>query len=59
MPDEDRWLSVRQAAEEAHTTPRTVRRWIQKQALTIKRIGPTKRVRIERRSLDLDDAEDH
>ena len=58
MPDrQSRWMSVREAAQEAGTSQRTVRRWIEKQALTIRRIGPTKRLRIDRRSLDLD--EDH
>ena len=52
-----RWMSVQEAAKEVGTTPRTVRRWIEKQAVTIRRIGPTKRVRIDRRSLELD--EDH
>jgi len=50
-----RWVTVREAAQEARASERTIRRWIEKQAVTIRRIGPSKRLRIDRQSLDLDD----
>jgi len=50
-----RWVTVREAAHETRSSERTIRRWIEKQAVTIRRIGPSKRLRIDRHSLDLDD----
>ena len=50
-----RWVTVREAAHETRSSERTIRRWIEKQAVTIRRIGPSKRLRIDRQSLDLDD----
>ena len=50
-----RWVTVREAAHETRSSERTIRRWIEKHAVTIRRIGPSKRLRIDRQSLDLDD----
>jgi excisionase family DNA binding protein len=50
-----RWVTVREAAQETRASERTIRRWIEKQAVTIRRIGPSKRVRIDRQSLDLEE----
>jgi excisionase family DNA binding protein len=56
MADDDRrWLTVNEAARETRTSPRTIRRWVEKEAVTIRRIGPSKRLRIDRRSLGAED----
>ena len=41
-----RWVTVREAAHETRSSERTIRRWIEKQAVTIRRIGPSKRLRM-------------
>jgi predicted site-specific integrase-resolvase len=39
-------LKVREYAEREGVSIRTVRRWIEKEAIRVDRVGPTKRVRV-------------
>lgn len=52
MTDDERWVTVREAQTITRKTERTVRTWIEKQAITIKRVGPAKRILIDRRTLE-------
>jgi excisionase family DNA binding protein len=39
-------LKVREYAEREGVSVRTVKRWIEKQAIKVERVGPTRRIRI-------------
>lgn len=39
-------LKVREYAERENVSVRTVQRWIEKRAIAVERIGPTRRIRI-------------
>jgi len=45
-PPTTRLLKVREYAERENVSARTVRRWIEKGAIPIVRVGPTRRIRI-------------
>jgi len=45
-PPPTRLLKVREYAAQQNVSPRTVRRWIEKGAIEIVRVGPTRRIRI-------------
>lgn len=52
MTDDDKWVTVREATTITRRTERTIRTWIEKQAIGVKRVGPSKRILIDRRTIE-------
>ena len=46
MTNQPKKLKVREYAERENVSIRTVQRWIEKGAIKVERVGPTRRIRI-------------
>lgn len=52
--DGDRWVTVREASDLTRKCERTIRLWIEKQAVAVRRVGPAKRILIDRRTIEVE-----